>query len=224
MYFWPIASAKVYVAFRRPRNAMPSRRHTREPEVDPFYDMLFNMLIAFVFCFIIALLAMNPKALKAGDVPAKAEFMITVSWPDMNPNDVDTWVQDPTGRLVWFRNREAGLMHLDRDDRGLTNDTIIVNGRQVINPLNQEVVTIRGFAPGEYVVNAHYYESKDKLPVDVSVAVVKVNPQAEIVYTGTQQIPAKGDERTLVRFSIDEGGNVIDLNTRPLTIVQRAGL
>jgi hypothetical protein len=25
--------------------------------------MLFNMLIAFVFCFIVALLAMNPKAL-----------------------------------------------------------------------------------------------------------------------------------------------------------------
>jgi hypothetical protein len=74
------------------------------------------------------------------------------------------------------------------------------------------------------VVNAHYYESKDKLPVDVSVSVVKVNPQAEIVFTGTQQIPTKGDERTLVRFSIDELGNVIDINTRPLTIVQRAGL
>ena len=96
---------------------MRSRRRSREAEVDPFYDMLFNMLIAFVFCFIIALLAMNPKALKAGDIPAKAEFIITVSWPDMNPNDIDTWVQDPGGNLVWFRAREAGLMHLDRDDR-----------------------------------------------------------------------------------------------------------
>ena len=110
---------------------MPSRRHAREPEVDPFYDMLFNMLIAFVFCFIVALLAMNPRALKAGDIPAKAEFIITVSWPDMNPNDIDTWVQDPGGNLVWFRAREAGLMHLDRDDRGLTNDTIVVNGIQL---------------------------------------------------------------------------------------------
>ncbi len=42
---------------------MPRKRFAREAEVDPFYDMLFNMLIAFVFCFIIALLAMNPKAL-----------------------------------------------------------------------------------------------------------------------------------------------------------------
>lgn len=200
---------------------MPSRRHAREPEVDPFYDMLFNMLIAFVFCFIIALLAMNPKALKAGDVPAKAEFMITVSWPDMNPNDIDTWVQDPTGRLVWFRNREAGLMHLDRDDRGLTNDTIIVNGRQVINPLNQEVVTLRGIEPGEYTVNASYYDSKDLKPVEVSVSVVKVNPQAEVVYYGTVTLARKGDEATACRFTVLPDGTVANINTLPKTLVER---
>ena len=125
---------------------MRRRRFSREAEVDPFYDMLFNMLIAFVFCFIIALLAMNPKALKAGDIPSKAEYIINVSWPDMNPNDIDTWVQDPAANLVWFRAREAGLMHLDRDDRGLTNDSIIINGKSVVNPLNQEVVTLRGIA------------------------------------------------------------------------------
>lgn len=53
--------------------------------------MLFNILIAFVFCFIIAVPAMNPKAKKAGYVPAKAEFIITVSWPDNDPDDIDTW-------------------------------------------------------------------------------------------------------------------------------------
>ena len=72
---------------------MRRRSVRREVEADPFYDMLFNMLIAFVFCFIVALLAMNPKALKAGDIPSKAEYIISVSWPDMNPNDIDTWVQ-----------------------------------------------------------------------------------------------------------------------------------
>ena len=44
---------------------MRQRRVAREPEVDPFYDMLFNMLIAFVFCFIVALLAMNPTDRKS---------------------------------------------------------------------------------------------------------------------------------------------------------------
>lgn len=199
-------------------------RPVRDTEADPFYDMLFNMLIAFVFCFVIALLAFNPRARKSGDVPAKAEFMVTVSWPDGNPNDIDTWVLEPGGKTLWFRQRDAGLLHLDRDDRGAGNNSVIVNGREISSPIRQEIVTLRGIVPGEYVVNAHYYESRDKQPVDVSVAVVKVNPQAEIVFTGTQQIPRKGDERTLVRFTLDESGRVLDLSTNPKTIVQRTGL
>lgn len=200
---------------------MRRKRHAREPEVDPFYDMLFNMLIAFVFCFIVALLAMNPRALKAGDIPAKAEYIITVSWPDMNPDDLDTWVQDPAGNLVWFRAREGGLMHLDRDDRGLTNDAIVVNGREIVNPLNQEVVTIRGIAPGEYTVNVHYYDSKDGKPVEATVSIVKVNPRAEVVYYGTVQLARKGDEATAARFTVLPDGSIANLNTLPKSLVQR---
>ena len=200
---------------------MRRRRFSREPEVDPFYDMLFNMLIAFVFCFIIALLAMNPKALKAGDIPSKAEYIITVSWPDMNPNDIDTWVQGPAGDLVWFRAREAGLMHLDRDDRGLANDTIVVNGKQIINPLNTEVVTIRGIEPGEFIVNVQYYESKNNEPVDVTVSVIKVNPRAEVVFYGQLTLARKGDEATAARFTVLPDGSVSNVNTLPKKLVQR---
>ena len=200
---------------------MRSRRRTREAEVDPFYDMLFNMLIAFVFCFIIAMLAMNPKALKSGDIPAKAEFIITLSWPDMNPNDIDLWVQDPGGNLVWFRAREAGLMHLDRDDRGLANDSIVVNGKSIVNPLNQEVVTLRGVAPGEYTVNAHYYDSKDGKPVEVAVSILKVNPRAEVIFYGAMTLARKGDEATAARFTVLPDGSVANINTLPKSLVQR---
>jgi hypothetical protein len=202
-------------------SALRRRRRTQDPEVDPFYDMLFNMLIAFVFCFIIALLAMNPKALKAGDIPSKAEYIINVSWPDNNPNDIDTWVQGPTGEMVWFRAREAGLMHLDRDDRGMTNDVIVINGKQIVNPLNQEVVTIRGIEPGEFTVNAHYYDSKDGRPVEVTASVIKVNPRAEVIYYGQINLARKGDEGTLVRFTVLPDGTVVNVNTLPKSLVQR---
>ena len=208
---------------------MRLRRVAREPEVDPFYDMLFNMLIAFVFCFIVALLAMNPTKSKAGDVPAKAEYIITLSWPDLDPNDIDTWVRNPAGEVVWFRNREAGLMYLDRDDRGESNSSIIVNGRRVVSPFRQEVVTIRGIVPGEYVVNAHYYESKEVdtsnprsgQPVDVTLSVVKVNPRAEVVFNGQHRLAKRGDEATLVRFSVSADGSVGALNTLPAKLVER---
>jgi len=208
---------------------MRQRRQAREVEVDPFYDMLFNMLIAFVFCFIIALLAMNPKTSKAGDVPAKAEYIITLSWPDYDPNDIDTWVRNPAGEVVWFRNREAGLMYLDRDDRGQSNNTIVVNGRRVVTPFRQEVVTIRGVVPGEYVVNADYYNAKNveasdpKIgqPVDVTLSVVKVNPRAEVVFQGQQRLAKPGDEVTMVRFTVGTDGSVTGINTLPAHLVER---
>jgi hypothetical protein len=199
---------------------MRRHRFAREPEVDPFYDMLFNMLIAFVFCFIVALLAMNPKALKAGDIPSKAEFIVNVSWPDMNPDDIDTWVQDPAGNLVWFRAREAGLMHLDRDDRGLQGDVIVIDGKQVVNPLNTEVVTIRGIEPGEFTVNVHYFDSKDGKPVEVTVSVIKVNPRAEVVFYGNVTLAKKGDEATAARFTVLPDGAVTNVNTLKKTLVQ----
>lgn len=207
---------------------MRSRRRVRDPEVDPFYDMLFNMLIAFVFCFIVALLAMNPKATKAGDVPAKAEYIITLSWPDNDPNDLDAWVQGPGGDVVWFRQREAGLLHLDRDDRGVSNDTVIVDGRRVVHPINQEVVTLRGVAPGEYVVNAHYYEGSKKEkpepgaggPVAATVSVVKVNPRAEVIYSATRSLAAPGSEVTMLRFTVQANGGVSGINTMAKTLAK----
>ena len=83
------------------------------------------------------------------------------------------------------QGKEAGFVHLDRDDRGLLNDTIVVNGEKVQNPLNQEVVTLRAVVPGEYIVNIHYYATVTNLPVDVNVKVEKVNPQLEVIYYGT---------------------------------------
>jgi len=192
------------------------------------YDMLFNMLIAFVFCFIIAFISINPKAEKNGDIPAKAEFIITLSWPDNDPNDLDLWTQGPSGEVVWFRNREAGLMHLDRDDRGSSNNTILVNGKKVVNPLRQEVTTIRSIVPGEYVANVHYYETKDLdpsepksgQPVEATLTVIKVNPKAEVVFYGQATLEGRGKESTLVRFTVEPNGSVTYVNTIPKSLVK----
>ncbi|MEX2481191.1 MAG: hypothetical protein WD928_10050 [Gammaproteobacteria bacterium] len=185
---------------------------------DPFTDLLFNALLGFTYLFLIAIMFMNPVA-KKGIIDPKAEYIITVSWPDNNPDDIDTWVEDPNGNVIWFRNREAGLVHLDRDDRGTANDTITVNGVEIQNPLNQEVVTIRGVVPGEYVVNLHYYASETEQPINATVAVAKVNPELEIVYYGETLLEQKGDEATAVRFVIDTTGEVEQISHIPKSIV-----
>ena len=185
---------------------------------DPFTDLLFNALLGFTFLFLIAIMFMNPEA-KTGIIDPKAEYIITVTWEDNHPADIDTWVEDPDGQVIWFKNSEAGLLHLDRDDRGLLNDSIIVNGEEIQNPLNQEVVTIRGVVKGEYVVNVHYYASGIDEPIDVNVRLAKVNPVLEIIYYGTVTLAKIGDEKTTFRFNIGREGKVSKVNFLPKQLV-----
>ena len=185
---------------------------------DPFTDLLFNALLGFTFLFLVAIMFMNPEA-KTGIIDPKAEYILTITWEDNSPDDIDVWVEDPEGQLVYFRATEAGLLHLDRDDRGLINDTITISGEEVQNPLNQEVVTLRGVVKGEYVVNLHYYASETKKPVDVNVRLAKVNPKLEIVYYGKVNLEKKGAEKTAVRFSITRDGEVSGINFLPKSLV-----
>ena len=97
-------------------------------------------------------------------------------------DDIDIWVQDPIGETVSYLRKDAGWLHLDRDDRGEINDTITVNGKVQVYPINQEVVTIRGIIRGEYIVNLYYYQQSDRIPVEALVKVEKVNPTLQTVF------------------------------------------
>ncbi len=190
-----------------------------------FTDLLFNALLGFVVMFVLAFLLINPVA-ETGAVDNKAEFLITLTWPDGRREDVDLYVADPEGRLVWFRRREAGLMHLDRDDLGRSNDVIEVGGRKVINPVNQEIVSIRGIASGEYVVNLHLYRDDRGKPVPAKVKVEKLNPKVQLVFYGDVTLRKRGEERTALRFSVRSDGTVREVNRLAKSIVphrRRAG-
>lgn len=185
---------------------------------DPFTDLLFNALLGFTFLFLVAIMFMNPEA-KSGIIDPKAEYILTITWEDNNPDDIDVWVEDPEGQVIWFRNPAAGLLHLDRDDRGLLNDTITVNGEEIQNPLNQEVVTLRGVVRGEYVVNLHYYATETNQANKVEISLAKVNPALEIVYYDTVTLSAVGEEKTALRFTIGADGKISNVNFLPKQLV-----
>ena len=198
---------------------MAFRRKRRHSETDPFTDLLFNALLGFTFMFLIAVFFLNPPT-QTGEIPAKAEYIVTATWESGRPDDVDLWVQGPGGDTVWYLHPEAGLMNLDRDDRGLINDEMIVDGMRVTNELNQEVVTIRGRAPGEYIVNLQYYASQTGQPIVADVVVSRVNPRLQIVFKDQITLDYPGQERTAVRFTVDADGSVSHVNTLPKSIVQ----
>lgn len=187
-------------------------------DVDPFTDLLFNALLTFTFLFLVALLLMNPTA-KSGIINPKAEFMLTVSWPDNSTDDIDAWVEGPKGQMIWFKRPQEGLMHLDRDDRGAVNDMQLIDGKEIINPLNQEIVTIRGRPPGEFTVNIHYYRSQTLEAVPVTVYLAEVNPTLKVLHYATTTLQREGEERTAIRFSITSNGQVTDINTLQKSLV-----
>lgn len=200
---------------------MKHRFFQQNSEQDVFTDLLFNALLGFAFMFAIAFMLISTPE-KTGDIESKAEVLITIRWADEHPDDVDALVEDPRGGLVWYHNRDSGLMHLDRDDRGVFADQINVNGVKMQNPINQETVTVRATQPGEYVVNLLHYKSNYSAPLPVTVKVEKLNPSVSLVYYDTVELTGSGDEKTAVRFTLDENGAVTNTNQRPKQLLTLA--
>ena len=125
-----------------------------------FTDLLFNILVGFAFLFIIAFILIKPEA-KKHDFERRAEFVVVLEWDHDQSDDIDLYVQDPTGGRVSFRNPIVNFMHLDKDDLGYVNDIVMnVDGTITKVNINREVVTIRGIIPGEYIINVHYYSTR----------------------------------------------------------------
>ena len=198
---------------------MMRRRFTRQGSTnDAFTDLLFNTLLGFAFMFLIAFILMAEPN-KQGNVTVKAEFLITINWPDGHPDDIDVLVEDPSGVVLWFDNKDTGTMHLDRDDRGAVQDQMMINGKMVTNPINQESVSVRAWIPGEYVVNILHYNANYNEPVPVSVKVEKLNPVVTLVYYGVHSLNRAGMEVTATRFVLDNSGAVASTSGLPKALL-----
>jgi len=189
-----------------------------EPDFEIFSALLFNTLKAVTFMFFLAFAMLNKPA-DEGKVDPKAEMMITVTWPDNNTDDVDTYVEDPAGNVVWYNQLGAGLMHLERDDRGMFKDVVLLDGKEISNPLNQEIVAIRGLEDGEYVVNIVHYIANGTAPLPVQVKVEKLNPTVKVIYYKTLELKGTGDEQTAVRFTLN-GQDVTNVVSTPKSLVE----
>ena len=186
-----------------------------------FIDILFNILIGFVFLFLIAFLLINPVS-KKNDIISPAEFLVVLSWPDKLDDDIDLWLRGPGGETVGFRSKEVGIFHLERDDLGNANDQIIHSGNKIAVQKNQETIAIRGIYPGEYLVSVMYYATYDsKNPtktIPINVEVIKINPY-RIIYTQNEKISAVGQTVNFFSFTVNERGWVSDVRATAASAV-----
>ncbi len=195
-----------------------------------FTDLLFNLVIGFVYLFVIAFILINPVA-KKGDVIKKAEYLVTIEWNHEYNDDIDLWIKDPAGNIVSFLQKSKGLMHLEKDDLGHSNDSYHKGAQKKTLYLNREVITLRGTLEGEYQVMAHVYnrkftmrdgEVRQDLPGIIEVTVIKINPYLETYFERVPYIET-GQTLSLVRFTVGEKHRYLDHNNDPSSFITKKG-
>ena len=188
-----------------------------------FTDLLFNIVVGLAVLFLLAFILMNPIA-KDKDIEEKSDYIIILSWDDESGDDIDLWVRDPLGNLLSFKNREDALMHLDRDDLGLSNDKVqLPDGDYEYVYRNKEVASLRGTHEGEYLVNVHVYNKKpgkdsSMQPSNIRVELIKLNPYDEVTQAQFRATK-RGQEFTAFHFTLDEDGKVIGLRNEKESLI-----
>ena len=170
-----------------------------------FRDAILIMLLAFVALVVWMLPFLNPPAQEAKSEPP-GNLIVHIVWPNGNI-DVDLWVDGPGEPVpVGYSNKGGVLWNLLRDDLGTFPD---------VSGINYENAFTRGIFPGEYTVNVHCYRCP-QVPVPVEVEVSLKTGEETGKGGGIQQIASSrvelrfnGQERTAIRFTLDDGGGVV---------------
>ncbi|SEF10128.1 hypothetical protein SAMN05444161_8383 [Rhizobiales bacterium GAS191] len=192
-------------------------------------DFLLALNNVIFILFIFAIMAMAAKVPPAAGVELKAEYIITAEWDLAHDCDVDLWVRDPLGNVVYWSHKEAGSMHLDHDSRGSLSDEQRLADGTIVKPKSYgEMVTLRGIVPGEYTVNLHLYGAmidgaEVKAPgtaysVPVHVRIIKLNPSVVTEFDQEPTLERIWQETTVTRFGLGSDGSWLGTDPTPMSL------
>lgn len=183
-------------------------------------DILAALVL--VFAGLVQLATFTPKTTPQNEnVKTPGIYAIIMTWDQKSEHDIDLYVRDPDGYIVYFKSREVSLMHLERDDLGYGNDTITTKDGNTVTVLeNEERVILRGILTGEYIVNTHAYRKDDLQPLGVMIRLVRLEGTDESIVEKTVTLVKQGDEKTAFRFALNASGDVVDINTLSFSFVK----
>jgi hypothetical protein len=169
--------------------------------------------------FAIAIIHMNKEDSNNTENLSRIEFdahlMIIATWPGNHGDDIDLYVRDPRGEVVFFKQKNNSIMHLDRDDLGSYGDFHEAGDTGLIS--NRETVTIRSKFPGEFVVNLHAYSKAPDVPTPISVRIYQISNN-EILLDKLILLDFAGEEKTACRFTVSDNGTISNVNELPMRI------
>lgn len=207
-----------------------------------YIDLLLNILTGIIFLFVLTSLLIQPVKEKTDPgLKKNAEFVINVRWNNDIDCDVDIWVRDPLGNIVSFKKKESGIMYIERDDIGIQGDLLMDSKDKIVGQVsdNSETWVLRGLITGKFTVNLHVYACrKDKsvpagfgylklhyqigepIELPVTVELIKVNPNYEILKTETVTLKKVWDETTIFNFELNQTGNAYNFTKDPVNLIK----
>ncbi len=169
-----------------------------------FRDVIMLALAGFVMIVMLLLPHINPRAANKQEARSPGNVIVELRWADAIDADVDLWVEGPGDSPVGYSNKDGAVFNLLRDDLGRDSD---------LTNLNYEFSYSRGVPAGEYTVNVHLYRYSGgyfPLPVTVAVSVKGTDSSSSHRLLNTElDLLHEGQETTVFRFQLDEGGDLI---------------
>jgi hypothetical protein len=206
---------------------------TRRHKKDDTEAALANFALTFakallVFC-VVMFVMISPQQKKDDGIKPKAEYIISVTWPVDLDYDVDVWVRDPDDKVVWYGGKEKDFLNLERDDLGASKMQVTLSGTVVTASVAEEIVTVRGFKEGEYVINVHLYragrsykENDAIKPALVHTKITRMNPSVAVIYETDTVLNTVRQESHVVRFSMAQDGRLSNFTkARPVSLREK---
>ena len=184
-----------------------------------FTDLLFNIVVGVTFLFMLAFLLINPVT-KKNNVESKADYLIILTWDEKTDHDIDLWIRDPLNKIMSFKSKDVGFMHLDRDDLGSRNDKITMpDGTVKFIRENREIAALRGTLAGEYSVNVDAYRKRTPEDVAVKVELIRVNPY-KLLQMQEFIISKQGQEHSVFQFEMNDVGVITGYSDRTISLIR----
>lgn len=182
------------------------RRHNHNPFA-VMSDILALVVMSSLMMVAMLILVAHTESVKHEGIKPDAQYLVTLTWDDKRDVDLDLWMKDPAGNIIYYGNRDDVNVSLDRDSRGfLTNRSIDKDGHEVISP-NEEVISIRAKMLGEFLAAVGYY-SGDGKPITFKVQIMKVNPNYTVVFNKEFTLNNPRAAINVVDFTINQDGSV----------------
>ena len=197
---------------------MTNRGYKRFFSFRPFIDVLFCCLLMLVAI----LFLLKTEEQKTKTRPPNVIYEVILTWDGESNDDLDLYVQAASGHVVSFNNREGGqgsLISLDHDALGKIRNNTLPDENGVVVNYNEEIVSFRGVTEGENIVTVHVFSKRDEEPIKASIKLIKIKPFKEVA-SKEKIFDLVGEEKTAFRFTTDENGGILDINTLPANLVR----